>query len=293
MGSSGHLGSRRRRLLGGVIHAPDPPGDGVDGYIHHPDVEQSCEYLAAKLIEAPCWVGISGPPGVGKTLVARRLLRRLSGMFTVAHVPTSDLPPEQVERWILSQLCATDDSSLALARRLAARGRPLLAALDEAHLASPALLEWQRSWCKEGNGRAVLIWTELDGDPSLPSRLGCAARIFIEPLALRDVPAFVTAKLTQANASDPVRVGFAGHTIDRIALVSGGNQRRIGQLVDVELVARSRRGRPRNLTLRADPLARNVRSGTNARRGAKRSPIARLLRWLSVVGTRLVRAFAP
>ena len=63
-----------------MTRAIDPfrAGPDIEAYVRRLDLELSCEYLTAKLVEAPIWVGICGAAGVGKALLARLLLRRLA-----------------------------------------------------------------------------------------------------------------------------------------------------------------------------------------------------------------------
>jgi hypothetical protein len=254
-----------------MTRALDPfrAGPDVDAYVRHPDREQSCEYLSAKLVEAPVWVGISGPSGVGKTLLARVLLRRLAKQFTIVHVPASDLAPAETERWMLAQLGVGDRTLAALATRLARAGRPLLAAIDEAQRASPELIAWLGTWCTpEVGGRAVLVWSEGDGARAPAALSRCVARVFVEPLALGEVPAYVEALLERAGASAEQRAVLAGHTLERLALASRGNHREIQRLADAELAAHAWRARTQPLRIR-EPAPSEARATASAPRSER------------------------
>jgi type II secretory pathway predicted ATPase ExeA len=248
------------------LRDPFRAGPDVDAYIRNADFEQSCEYLAAKLVEGPTWVGICGPPGVGKTLLARLLLRRLAREFTVVHVPASDLEPPEVERWITAQLGASETTIRELAGRLAREERPLLVALDEAQHASAELVAWLGSWCDgSSGGRAVLVWAESEGERTRAAFARCAARVFVEPLGLADVPAYVEAQLSRVGASAEQRAALAGGTLARIALASGGNPREIQRLADAELAAHA--WRTRAGTAPREPRGLGERPSESAPRG--------------------------
>ena len=52
-------------------------------------------------------------------------------------MPTSDLAPPEMDRWIAAQLNTPEATAPALARRLRREGKPLLVAMDEAQRALP------------------------------------------------------------------------------------------------------------------------------------------------------------
>jgi len=223
---------------------PFPAGPDISAYIPSAEVEQNLAYLAAKLEEAPCWAGVCGPPGVGKTLLLRLLMRRLAGAFRTVYVPSARFTPEELERWVVSQPGASGAAPELRGGPRARRVRPLLIALDEAQLASNALIERVEALCcAPVAARAVLAWNEAERS-ALPAALSrCATRVFVEPLALAQVPAYVAAHLARVGASADQCAALSGTTLERIALASGGNQRAIQRLADAELAARAWRSR--------------------------------------------------
>ena len=268
--------------------APFPAGPDVSAYVPSHEVDRDLGYLAAKLVEAPGAVGICGPPGVGKTLVLRLLLRRLARSFTGVYVPCAFLSAEELGRWVASQLGLPEASPLPdLAASSAQGGRPLLLAIDEAQLASDALLDHLGGLARgSGPSRVVFAWSEAEGErPRAPARY-CTTRVFLDPLDVKQVPAFVSAQLARAQAPAEVHRVLSGSTLNRIALASGGNPRAIQRLADAELIAwawRAHRTAPET-----------ERRGARATRSAPRSAdavaeprvrAAGLRRWVAIALT--------
>jgi len=240
---------------------PFPAGPDISAYIPSAEVEQNLAYLAAKLEEAPCWAGVCGPPGVGKTLLLRLLMRRLVGRFTAVYVPSAHFTPRELELWVSAQ------TPTAGARR------PLLIALDEAQLASNELIERIETLCRPpALVRAVLAWNEAERSSALPAALSrCVTRVFIEPLELAQVPAYVEAQLARAGASPEQRAALSGSTLERIALASGGNQRAIQRLADAELAAHAWRTRHETPLRVHPPAPETPRATGSAPRSAMRA----------------------
>lgn len=222
-----------------------PAGARVDAYVPRPEIDQAAAYLAARLIEAPLWVGVCGPPGVGKTLLLRLLMRRLAAQFTPLYVPSAALGAVELERWIHAGLGAPEGGSCdALARRLAHDGRPLLLAIDEGQLASAELVaRWEALCAPPYAARAAVAWTQAEGEPTPAALTRCATRTFLEPFELSAVPGYVASQLARARAGASERALLSGQTLERIALASAGNPRAIQRLADAELAAHAWRTR--------------------------------------------------
>jgi len=224
---------------------PFPAGARVDAYVARPEIDQAAAYLAARLVEAPLWVGVCGPPGVGKTLLLRLLLRRLAAAFTPLYVPSAALEASDLERWIRAGLAAGESESCdALAQRLAGEGRPLLLAIDEGQLASPELVaRWEALCTPACSARAAVAWTQIEGEPTPAPLARCPTRTFLDPFGLGEVAGYVESQLARAGAGSSERAVLSGQTLERIALASGGNPRAIQRLADAELAAHAWRTR--------------------------------------------------
>ena len=277
------------------MRASDPfsAGPDVSAYVPRPEFEQNCLYLASKLQAGPTWVGNAGPAGVGKTLLLRLLLRRLAAQFTPVYVPSGELPPAQVLRWVAAQVAAPGESDVAVARRLAREGRPLLLAIDEAQLGSAELVAWIEHLCSSASAaRAVLAWTELEGG-GMPGALArCPTRVFVEPLQLAEVAGYVEAQLARAGAAPEQRAVLAGPTLGRIALASDGNPRIIQRLADAELAAHAWRTRVPTVRQRAACVERATASAPRGASGIA-APATRLglgRCWLVVIGATVLVA---
>lgn len=218
---------------------PFPAATGVASYVPRADFQQALAYLSAKLTETPSWVGICGPPGVGKTLFLRLLLDRCPGLEPV-YVPSALFTPSELERWI----AAASRAGRAGASRLRNPERPLLLAIDDGDLASPELVEWVTRLCGPSSpARAAIAWSETGASRTPAALVGCATRVFLEPLELSAIGPYVEALLDRAEATPEQRSLFQGDALQRIALASAGNPRAIHRLANAALVAHAWRRR--------------------------------------------------
>jgi type II secretory pathway predicted ATPase ExeA len=263
---------------------PFPAGPDLSAYVPNADVEQCIAYLSAKLSSEPGWVGVCGAPGVGKTLLLRLLLRRLSSRFTPLYVPAAHFTPAELERWIESEAGArSGENATGLATRLAESERPLLLAIDEAQHASHALVGRVEELCVgPARLRAALAWSHIEGEAPPPALKHCPTRVFVETLELAHVPAYVEAQLERVGASDEARALLGGGALDRLALASAGNPRAIQRLADEALFAITRRSRVNTRTVDGTAVKSRSADGIRRRR-AFRSRLARVARAIAAL----------
>ena len=98
-------------------------------YVPRATCERALAAMAAALDDGASVVALSGPPGLGKTLLLRLLESRLRGRRTLVYLPYAALPAADLCGWALAVLgrAAQGDTAAALgseARDLGACGGP-------------------------------------------------------------------------------------------------------------------------------------------------------------------------
>lgn len=200
----------------------------------------------------PGMAALIGPPGVGKTLLARVMAQALGGPLVHLTFPAlsapeimSSLARELCESLELSNATCQDvstslqtiRSALALA---SARGdRPILI-VDEAHLITDsAVLESFRLLLNFATNGSPALQLLLVGLPDLLSRLpeslndrigACCEAL---PLTASETSAYVLGRLTRAGAKQPL---FGPEALERLYFESSGLPRRINRLADLALL---------------------------------------------------------
>ncbi len=111
-------------------------------------------------------MALSGPGGLGKTMVLRVLEQRLAAEARCLHLPYAALSTQDLVEWVFGLLDAPQQmgSSEAALRTLAAAGRPLLLLLDDA---SALPLDTARdlvSWAHAFDGALRLVFVPIDDD---------------------------------------------------------------------------------------------------------------------------------
>ncbi len=191
-------------------------------------------------------VVVLGEPGTGKTLLLRMLLRELPGRETVL-VVTPSVSPEDLLRIVIHDLTGEEASGANKAQLLqelfshleglAAQGKGLLIAIDEAQHTPPETLEQLRLVTNFETARRKIVQLLLVGQPELSEILKApllrpfAQRISVvehlTPLARSEVEEYVRFRLNRAGGGT---VSFDRKAIDALFEASGGIPRMINKI---------------------------------------------------------------
>jgi type II secretory pathway predicted ATPase ExeA len=182
---------------------------------------------------------LSGPPGLGKTLLLHVLAARLEGEMRSVYLPYASLSWLDLCAWILGLLgepvgSYPDRELLASARRSGQRGRPLLLLVDEASGIPKESAEQLGQLVVEAEGALRLLLVPVD-DPRAGRVLAVLARDVEElrlsaPLSLEETERYVRTRLVRSGAPEAVLLRFDADTVAHLHRASGGNVRRLHHL---------------------------------------------------------------
>ena len=164
-GEPAHSRRRRRRV---ASQAP-PAASRSCRYVPRASTEAALEGLEGRLRRGERVVVLSGPPGMGKSLLLRILGERLADRFEAIFVPCMVLGGEDLLRWLLhcrglsSRDAEPEQAWLRQAAAAAALGRGLLLLLDDAHALSEEAAARLGGLLERAEGSLCIAATECDG----------------------------------------------------------------------------------------------------------------------------------
>ena len=244
-----HFGLRRR-----------PFGETVDpgAFLPLPSREAVVRRLRYGLEHAQGPALLFGPPGSGKTLLARALVRALGPSLASAHLTFPAMPAAELIPYLAEELGAggSDRSLGSTLRRLrrglastATRGGRTLLVVDEAHLIDdPSTFEALRALLNNATLGPPDLMLLLVGGAEVLLRLpeGLAdrltARCLLGPLSESEAGAYLQGRLDAAGATGPF---FPPDAVAALYRAADGLPRRLNRLADLALLVAYADGLPR------------------------------------------------
>jgi LysM repeat protein len=235
-------------------HRPEPfnPASGPEWYIPRAASERVLAQMEQWALRADgsAFV-ITGPAGIGKTMLLKVFARRIEGRLHSAYVPCPTPFSSDLYRWVLRELGESpgDDPEWALARvatSLQSRGSTLLLLIDDAMRLRTstvkALTELGRS-----SGHAVgLVLAMFDGagaERVISALRGKATLVsFDAPMSLSETAEFVQAELDRVGVSPEVSARFGAAAIEALHERSAGVPARLNTEAGRMLYAIEREG---------------------------------------------------
>jgi type II secretory pathway predicted ATPase ExeA len=222
-----------------VQRDPFPTTADPADYVPRAASEQALAELLRHVVESAAPVALTGPMGLGKTLLLKVLAARLAPRAQAVYLPYPALPPEGLCAWALRELGLAADANseaalIAHARALAAQGRPLVVLLDEGAGLPIASARGLVDLCAETGGALRLVVAASDGvaSGSVLAALGPAAREVRLRAAMSpaETAAYATRRLALAGVEPAARARFGARALARLHAASAGVPRRVNEL---------------------------------------------------------------
>lgn len=172
---------------------------------------------------------LSGPPGIGKTLLLHVLATRLADAFRCLYLPYASLPWPDLCAWVLGLLgeppaALPDRKLLEAARARSERGRPLLLLVDDASGLPPESASGLAALVDEADGALRLLLVPLDDARAgrVLARFEGEEHRLSRPMTAAETAAYVEARLAHACAGPEVFARFDDATVAALHRASGG-----------------------------------------------------------------------
>jgi len=215
--------------------APDPFGATADPetYMPRAATERALAELERALLASDFPVVLTGPAGIGKTLLLRVAGRRLEGRVHCVYIAYAALSAAELCTWILGLLGesapANSDAQAALlaaAHRFAQGGTPLALLIDDASAVPPDTAERMRTLAAGSRGALQIVAADMEDASSEPwvTRFGTRVeRVRLEaPMSAAETALYIRARLERGGISHEHRARLDAKVIDRIFRRSSG-----------------------------------------------------------------------
>ncbi|MCG8590811.1 MAG: ATP-binding protein, partial [Proteobacteria bacterium] len=222
--------------------APDPFSLTADpeAYVPRAATEAALEALAEGVAERDEVVVLSGPAGIGKTLLLRVLAERLRPLYRPVYVPFPKLPPNELWHWILGnwgERVGPDPQAAlqATLKHYADAGRGTLLLLDDGTSLPPETAAALRALATLTGPTVLRIVVALGdeaGSHAVREALGAVEEVRLDvPLEQGEARRYVAARLSRAGGAQRI----APEAVGDLHAASGGNPRELHELADALL----------------------------------------------------------
>lgn len=229
--------------------ASDPFGVTSDpaAYVPRPATRELLQALEGALREGARSILLTGPPGLGKTMLLRVLEQRLRGEFRPLGISYTALLPDELARWILTQLgepIAEDPEAalLEVGRRFEASGTKLVLLLDDAGAIPSPTVRRLAELVQETKGAIRLVLTAIDDARArdILAALGPGVETLRldEPMSEDETAEYIYARLSHARVRRSLIEQFDPDVVTRLHEESEGVARELHKLAS-ELIRES------------------------------------------------------
>jgi type II secretory pathway predicted ATPase ExeA len=228
----------RDPLAGGFPKTAEPFGFTANPATYIP--REATERALSELLEAvrgPAGVtALTGPPGLGKSLLLHLLAARLEEEVHPVFLPYGALPPEDLCVYALDRLGSprTDDPVgvlKAYARHLKEQSSALLLLIDDTGAVPSSTLRWLSDLVRSSDGSMRIVFAVTDdvNSGAVVAALGSSVAVvrLAKPMTREETSNYVEAHLAVGRVSGALRALFDDATVTRLYELSGGVPRRL------------------------------------------------------------------
>lgn len=204
-------------------------------YLGRAASERALSALAQAVRKGAPLTALTGPPGLGKTLLLRVLAQRMSDEARWVYLPYAALPPEGLSAWALDELgLAAGANPEGELLELAAAGKPLVLMLDDISTLPLPTGRGLADLCAESRGamRVVAAATDGVGTGAALATLGPSVLEvrLSRPMNPSETRSYMRHRLAWAEASEETLVRFDDEQLAALHGASGGVPRALHRL---------------------------------------------------------------